>query len=97
MNRDDVMTKLKAAMPELSERFGAKAFLLFGSFARGEQTDRSDVDLLVEFSRPATLFALGGLHARLEELLGRRVELGTADTLRPHVRGEVMSEALRVA
>ena len=97
MERDRIISTLRGALPELSSRFGVQSFLLFGSFARGDQTEESDVDLLVDVARPITLFGLGALQARLEVLLGRRVEVGTLDTLRPHVRAEVMSEGLRVA
>lgn len=96
MERERIISALRFSLPELSSRFGVKDLLLFGSFARGDQTEQSDVDLLVDLSRPITLFGLGSLQARLESLLGRRVEVGTVDSLRPHVRAEVMAEAVRV-
>lgn len=97
MDRDQIISTLRAALPELSARFGVERVLLFGSFARGDQTEGSDVDLLVDLSRPITLFGLGALQARLEAIVGRRVEVGTLDSLRPHVQRGVMAEALRVA
>ncbi len=97
MDRGEVISILRSALPDLSARFGVERLLLFGSFARGDQTEASDVDLLVDLSRPITLFGLGALQARLEGLLGRRVEVGTLDSLRPDVQREVMAEALRVA
>ncbi len=58
---------------------------LFGSFARGEQTEGSDVDLLVQFdhSSPIGLFAYARMHRELEEQLGRKVDLVEHGTLRP--------------
>ncbi len=58
---------------------------LFGSFARGEETEDSDVDLLVEFDRslPIGLFAYLRMHRELEEKLGRKVDLVEEGTLRP--------------
>ena len=58
---------------------------LFGSFARGEETAKSDVDLLVMFdhSTPIGLFAYARMHRELEERLGRKVDLVEEGTLRP--------------
>ena len=58
---------------------------LFGSFARGEETPDSDVDILVEFdhSSPIGLFAYARMHRELEERLGRKVDLVEEGTLRP--------------
>jgi predicted nucleotidyltransferase len=84
-------------MPELSSRFGVRHLLVFGSFARGTPRPDSDVDLLVEFDRNVSLLGLASLRARLEAILGREVEVGTLDSLRPAARDEVMQEALRVA
>lgn len=58
---------------------------LFGSFARGEETPESDVDLLVSFdhSKPIGLFAYARMWRELEELLGRKVDLVEDGTLRP--------------
>ncbi len=58
---------------------------LFGSFARGEETPESDVDILVKFDRtlPIGLFAYVRMHRELEERLGRKVDLVEEGTLRP--------------
>ena len=58
---------------------------LFGSFARGEETPESDIDILVKFDRtsPIGLFAYLRMHRELEEKLGRKVDLVEEGTLRP--------------
>ena len=58
---------------------------LFGSFARGEETPESDVDVLVEFDRsqPIGLFRYAQMHLDMEDLLGRKVDLVEDGTLRP--------------
>ena len=58
---------------------------LFGPYARGEQTEDSDVDLMVKFDRslPIGLFAFMRMHRELEEKLGRKVDLVEEGTLRP--------------
>ena len=61
---------------------------LFGSFARGEERDDSDVDILVKFDRrlPIGLFSYVRMHRELEEKLGRKVDLVEEGTLRPAVQ-----------
>ena len=64
---------LSSHASELQSRFGISSLRLFGSVARGEQTDDSDIDVLVDM--PATLRAYGGAQVYLEDLLGRDVDL----------------------
>jgi predicted nucleotidyltransferase len=74
-----------------------KSLHLFGSVARGEASERSDVDLLVEFERDVGLFAFLRLKRFLEEILERPVDLVTTAALRPQWRDQVLREALRAA
>lgn len=97
MKRDEVMKVLSGHSDELHQRFGVKSLALFGSVARDEANDASDVDLLVEFDRPTGLFGLIRLQQYLEKLLSCKVDVGTAAGLRPRVRQRVLQEALRVA
>lgn len=97
MKRDLVVQILKENNAELVKQFGVKTLLLFGSVARNEATTASDVDLLVEFSRPVGYFGLFALQDYLESLLGCSVDLGTPDSLKPYVKERVMGELIRVA
>ncbi|MBM4284401.1 MAG: nucleotidyltransferase family protein [Deltaproteobacteria bacterium] len=72
---------------------GVKSLKIFGSAARGEAGPDSDIDLLVEFSRPVGLFAFLRLRRRLAELLGRRVDLVTPQALKPQLRRRILDEA----
>lgn len=67
---------------------------IFGSYARGEETPDSDVDLLVKFdhSTPIGLFAYARMHRELEERLGRKVDLVEDGTLRPAVESSVNND-----
>lgn len=65
---------------------------IFGSFARGEQTPASDLDLLIEPPPGATLLDLARLELALEDALGRHVDLVTLDELHPTIREQVMRE-----
>jgi uncharacterized protein len=80
----------------LLEAFGVARLSLFGSFARGEGREDSDVDLLVEFGRPVGLFEFVRLQRELGERLGRSVELVTPAALKPQVRDKILAEAVAV-
>lgn len=76
---------------------GVASLMVFGSVARNEERPDSDVDMLVEFSRPTGLFGLIRLRLFLEERFGCPVDLGTPDSLRPGIREAALAEAVRVA
>jgi predicted nucleotidyltransferase len=78
------------------EQLGVKSLALFGSSAREEARPDSDVDLLVEFSRPVGLFEFVRLKLALEEILECRVDLVTPDALGESIRTEVLQEAVDV-
>jgi hypothetical protein len=93
---EPIVAKLRAERP-LLERYGVRSVSIFGSVARGEAAEGSDVDLLVEFSRPVGLFEFVRLKRALEEILGRRVDLATPTSLKPQLRDRVLKEAVRAA
>lgn len=93
---DVVLSVLRAHHADL-DKHGVRSLLLFGSTARNEARDDSDIDLLVDFDRPVGLFALTRLQRDLEHWLGRRVDLVTLDALRPEFRERILREALRAA
>ena len=86
-----------ALRPRLREEFNVAALYVFGSVARGEARETSDVDLLVEFQGQATFAAFMDLKALLEDTLGVRVDLVTRAALRPRLRPQIEAEAQRVA
>ncbi|MGB2925043.1 MAG: nucleotidyltransferase family protein [Limnothrix sp.] len=94
MERQKVLDIVKAHQDRLND-FAVKDLFLFGSVARDEATATSDVDFLVNFSRPVGLFTLLGLKVFLEDLLGCDVDIGTPDSLRPHLRETVLKEVIR--
>ena len=74
--------------------YGVHKLALFGSFARDESTAESDVDFLVEFAPGAKSFdSLMGLAFFLEDLIGRKVELVTLESLSPHIGPHILEEA----
>lgn len=87
--------KLEAAAPAIRTKFGVTRIGIFGSFARGEQTRRSDVDILVDFAEGyATLKNFIGLSDYLEALFRRKVDLLTEPSLstliRPYIEKDVI-------
>jgi len=95
MKRNKVIEILNQYQSEF-QTMGVKSLALFGSVARDEATPESDVDILVEFSRPMGLFGLIELQIRLEELLGCKVDLGTIDSLKHGIRENVLKDCYNV-
>ncbi len=96
MERDKTLTLLKSNKRQL-KKFGVGSIFLFGSMARGQARKRSDIDLLVDFTRPIGLFEYARLKMYLEELLGRKVDLVTRQALRKELRENILHEAIRAA
>jgi predicted nucleotidyltransferase len=94
MRRDDVLRLILEHRDELQE-MGVASLAVFGSVARDEAGPDSDVDLLVELSRPMGLFEFFGIQHRLEDILGAKVDLGMPDALKPRIRERVGREAIR--
>lgn len=90
---EDILFQLRALAPELG-RFKAKNLKLFGSFARGEAKDKSDIDLLVSFIPGAGLFDLVRLGDFLESRMNRHVDLVPEDSLRIELKERVSKEAI---
>jgi len=96
MKLEEVQQVVKTHGEEL-RTLGVASLMVFGSVARHEERADSDVDMLVEFSRPTGLFGLIRLRLFLEEKLGCSVDLGTPRSLRPGIREAALAEAVRVA
>lgn len=94
MTRDEAISRLATSQPELSD-LGVRSLSLFGSVARNEATEGSDVDLLVDFDRPVGLFHFFRVQNRLEEILGCRVDLVMRDAVKRQLRERIFAEAVR--
>ena len=97
MNRRAILDRLKAEFPGLRTKYGVKSVAVFGSIARGDDHEGSDVDVLVTSEGPATFRGFMGLKLDLEDLFGRRVDLGTPATIRPEIRANVAKDLIHVA
>ncbi|MFQ6129157.1 MAG: nucleotidyltransferase family protein [Thermoplasmata archaeon] len=88
----DESEEMVRVITDILLKSGVKRASLFGSFVRGETTDGSDVDLLVEFEGRKSLLDLVSLKIRLERSLGRRVDILTYDSLHPLLRERILKE-----
>lgn len=74
---------------ELEDRFKVKSIAIFGSYARGDANEGSDIDILVEFTEPVGILFIH-LADFLEDILGVRVDMITSDAIKPNRRKYVM-------
>ena len=96
MSRDEALKLLRAHKATLVERFGVTTLALFGSTARDQAADGSDIDILVRFDGPATSKRYFGVQFYIEDLLGHPVDLVTDKALRPELRPHVIAESVDV-
>jgi predicted nucleotidyltransferase len=90
--------KLKILKPALKNDFSVDTIELFGSYVRGEQTEKSDIDVLVTFSEPndVDLFKFIELRLLLKDELGVDVDLIEKDTIKPRIRERILEEAIQI-
>lgn len=93
MQLNDLKQK-RASILQLAAAHGASNVRVFGSVARGEATDHSDVDFLVDFDLARVSWGGGALLVELETLLGCEVDLMSAEDLHPSIREQVLAEAV---
>ncbi|MEN6326225.1 MAG: nucleotidyltransferase family protein [Syntrophomonas sp.] len=79
---------------KIATKFGVKSIRIFGSVARGENLQTSDIDLLVDFNEDASLFDLINLKLELEEIYKKKIDIVTINSLHPSMASQVMDEAV---
>ena len=97
MQRDEAISRIREALPELREQYRVAALSVFGSTARGDARDDSDVDVLVDFEGAVRFRQFMGLKFALEEILGGTVDLVDRNALRPGWKELIESELTLVA
>ena len=93
MTREDIIRILAEVLPELREQYKVRTLGLFGSYARGDQTEHSDIDLLVEFAPESDLFDQIALKRDVEELLQRKVDVVGDDSIYWLLHRRILNEA----
>jgi len=92
----DIKRILQRRKERLHKEYGVREIGVFGSFVRGKQTRRSDIDLLVEFTKTPDLFEFIRLEDSLRRSLGIKVDLVRKGAIRPELRRNILSEAVMV-
>lgn len=75
MSKIYTIDEIAAAVKPVAEKYGIEKVWLFGSYARGEATEHSDVDLLISYKKLVGMFALGGVYADMEEAICKPVDI----------------------
>lgn len=94
MGVKELLQSKREEILRIAAEHGAHNVRVFGSVARGDADEKSDVDFLVEMEPGRSLFDLGGLLIDLEGLLGRHVDVATERGLKPRIRTRVLNEAV---
>lgn len=91
---EQIISRIKEALPALREKHGLTSVGIFGSYVRDDQTRGSDVDILVEFEKPLSLFRFMALELELGDLIGLKVDLVMKTTLKPAIGKHILSEVV---
>jgi predicted nucleotidyltransferase len=95
-DRAMIENQLRGMIDELRLRYHVKKIGILGSYSDGTQTDKSDLDLVVEFEQPIGMLAFVHLRAMIADRLGIPVDLVTPDGLHPLIRDEVMKRIVYI-
>jgi predicted nucleotidyltransferase len=96
MTIENVIEILRTVTGDSLHKYKAQIKGIFGSFARGEESESSDIDVLVDFKEDADLFDLVGLSLFLEEKLKRPVDIVPTDTIKGDIRNIILKEAIYI-
>ena len=91
----DINTIKRKIIPIFKKNFVVRAGI-FGSYARGEQKINSDIDILVEFSKPISLLDFSGLKIDIEDILGKKVDLVEYNSINYLIKKDVLKEEIRI-
>lgn len=94
MDLAELIVENRDAILAVAAKHGAHSVRVFGSVARGDYDENSDVDFLVELEPGRSLFDLSALIEDLKELLGVKVDVGTYSMLKPRNREQILQEAV---
>jgi hypothetical protein len=96
LQREDILPTLHQSLHIVRERYHVEKLALFGSCARGDAHEESDIDLLVDFAPGADLLDLSGLKLYLEDILGRSVDVVPRRAIREEIREAVLADVLEI-
>ena len=85
----------RAIEPFIAE-FGIRQIRIFGSFAKGEEKPHSDIDIIVDISKPIGIYQFIGLKQDLETSLSRKIDLFKPNTIEPLLKDKILAEAVTI-
>jgi uncharacterized protein len=91
LTKEQIISRLLQHKPQLLQKYPLKSIALFGSFARGDETPESDIDLLVDFTRPVGM-EIVDLTLELEEILAHKVDLVTFNAIKNRLFHQIKDE-----
>jgi len=92
----DIKAALAKHKPEIQREFKVKEIGIFGSYTWGKQKEKSDIDVLVEFSEPVGLFKFMDLEEYLQALFGVKVDLVSRKALKQHIGERILREVIYI-
>jgi len=93
---EEIKEVIQQHRQELRREFHVDRIGVFGSYARGTQKKRSDIDFLVMFAEPVSYLDLGGLKIFMEEITGLESHVVPSYNLRPEFRDNVLKEVIYI-
>ncbi len=93
---DKIIQKLREVKPDLEKKYFVKEIGLFGSYIRDEQTENSDIDILIDYKSGITLFEIVNLKDFLENLFKKRVDIAFKKSLKPRIGKQILSEVVYI-
>jgi len=92
MGKQEIIKIIRQKKPEIESRYGVQRLGLFGSYVKGRQKKKSDIDILVTFSRDIDLFEFLDLRKYLESQLQAKVDLVMETALKPAIGKRILTE-----
>jgi len=95
-NLEEIKKKIEELKPSIKEKFKVKSIGIFGSYIRGEEKKKSDLDVLVEFEEPISLLKFIALENYLSDSLGVKVDLVEKSALKPRIGKRILEEVVNI-
>lgn len=95
-NLEEIKEKIEELKPSLREEFKVKSIGIFGSYIRGEEKEKSDLDILVEFEEPISLLKFIALENYLSDSIGVEVDLVMKSVLKPRIGKYILKEVVNI-
>lgn len=96
MSKTDVLNKLSEIKTTLNEKYNIVELGLFGSFSRGDYSENSDIDILVEYSKTISLFKLAELIEYLESVFNKKIDLVRKKNIKDSLKNRILDEVVFV-